>query len=597
MDPTKINNKMERRINSNQMSSIPKNFNNAYLRNKYIINSETQLDGRNSENHNTKNPNENFSNINEETVPSGLHFRKIQPECRNSVNINLMTKNIEKNPNENFSNINEETVPSGLHFRKIQPECRNSVNINLMTKNIEKNPNENFSNINEETVPSGFHIIKKQLGDRNSANINDNNSEYLETISNQNMINYKQVNNRLPNINTQQCIEETVQHNFQNKKNEKYQKTVLQLNMNFKVKTNQNDFHSCPKPNIPNQININKYEIDNHPIIKHDTYNNQPNLQMAKIPNLRNNVSKNTFNLTHEVKNDKKFNTEIISNLTNKNENINNLSANLFREFIKTDFKGILDCDSVDEVNLKKVKIKENSDFYIFIGDNNDQNALYFQHFYTLFIFRKTSGIKNVFITRIENKNKRIVNLNEFQFSIYIKKINQSFEQFNIDFEKKLDLNDIIKSISYIKKTPPQDLFSFSRLICIYYRLIIIAYLFETPIKDIKNEYGITDIKEFINYLLDLSIESKYEDKIIIILDSIFKISESRYKQDFSKKFLNEKNEKVNFGLFRFEESNNQRSYYSIIPKQKLNDHIYIDPNLKIDNIIQMLEENLNNNK
>ena len=140
-------------------------------------------------------------------------------------------------------------------------------------------------------------------------------------------------------------------------------------------------------------------------------------------------------------------------------------------------------------------------------------------------------------------------------------------------------------------------MFSFSRLICIYYRLIIIAYLFETPIKDIKNEYGVTDIKEFINYLLDLSIESKYEDKIIIILDSIFKISESRYKQDFSKKFLNEKNEKVNFGLFRFEESNNQRSYYSIIPKQKLNDHIYIDPNLKIDNIIQMLEENLNNNK
>ena len=447
-----------------------------------------------------------------------------------------------------------------MNYHQIIPNNRK----NFKFDKYYNNKNEKYPNfMNKEIVP----------------NIN-NNSIYLP--NNQNMVQMP-----FPNFIHNNKVNKILKNNYKRSNfNQTLPEEITKLNL-----SNINNIFK--KTNIDKEENLQLYKknsqqefLENINILKESSQDRNFPDKFLIIPNRNKDLRNYYLN-----KNVDKKNRNIIKDLNKESTIINpkfiqkNFTSEKFNERIKyCEFKGIFDCDSVEEISIIDCsKLSRNSNASIIIAENNDINSLLFQFFYLLFFSRKYKKIPSLFPIEITSLNGNILSLRNCEFSSYSSKIIKSLDYINLKFSNQLEtLNQEIKSLVKIKKTPPQDVFSFSRLVCIYYRYLIIAFLFNQNIDTIKMEFKIENIDKLIEYLFDLSKNYENCEEIITLLCRILNIPNIKYTNNFNKDFIKEIGI-IDYGIIEIIEEN-RKSLYGIISK-KLYKQYNLDINTKNHNL------------
>lgn len=383
--------------------------------------------------------------------------------------------------------------------------------------------------------------------------------------------NYNIMEQLKPNI-----INQSFRQNFPLFNQERYNDYSAYNNIN--VKTNSNKINTT--------ISINNKQMTNNNI--KNTCLNKASDMVQIINKANQNVYKNNprFQYINEINFKNYVKPNINDDTTKINEKIHNQKSKICKKFIKEfnhsekDFTEIFDCDSVEEVYLMSSKnIIPNQNYYFILGENSDKNALYFQFFYAFFF---SKNLKNDIFSIIEENKSKVESL-----TYYHSKIMDSIQQFKIELnvlktKEKLDI------LNKIKKTPPTEVFSLSRLICICFRILIIIKLSDKYEDEVKSNYKINNIEEFRNSLYDLSKDLSLNADLFKILLEVFDFNQNHIilidKNDMVK--LKETNDN-GFKILHFDENNQKKSYYCAI-------HINnIDESFKEDNPKDIISTNI----
>jgi hypothetical protein len=195
----------------------------------------------------------------------------------------------------------------------------------------------------------------------------------------------------------------------------------------------------------------------------------------------------------------------------NINEGINeeemSIASNRIDDFLKKnlDFFNVFDCDTSATLYLiyhSEMFPQSSTNNYLIIGDNDHNNSIFFQFFIA-------SILSKLFITSnfklfddhiiIDGINKLKIDAN---FSQYQSEFLNVLECLNNIFSCKFSsVNNLLSLVNKYKTSPPQRVLSFSRFICIYYRLVIINYLRKNSIR--YNNFSFRDENDFKSKILD----------------------------------------------------------------------------------------------
>jgi hypothetical protein len=376
------------------------------------------------------------------------------------------------------------------------------------------------------------------------------------------------------------------------------------INNKFALANQQIDIQPkphCSKYTQPNPIKVYKPE-ENSKYSQKNGVNHNPqiriNLCNQKHNNNKINVNPSNINIgittklmnvnnpQNVLKQDNDDKTVLNKNFNQSNILKRKLKNSIKQFFEKNDFSEIFECDSVEPIFIiDSDLITDNSDYYIILAENEDKNALYFQIFYTFIL------TKNL-------KDKIFIDI-KYPSSTYIEKIHSCVQKLKNNIRNDDSIVKLLEKINEIKKTPPQEVFSLSRLICVFFRIAILKYLQEHTEDEIKKEYEVNKIDDFIGYMCNLSSEFPKDEKIMKTICEIYKLGDFSdiFIQDPSEKILQNKNEK-NFKILKFKENDDKRSYYAILPKNQFGKNlVQTIENDMIDHKIKELKNRLNRNK
>jgi len=181
--------------------------------------------------------------------------------------------------------------------------------------------------------------------------------------------------------------------------------------------------------------------------------------------------------------------------------------SNRIDDFLKkkVDFFNVFDCDTATTLNLinfSEMFPESSSSSFLLIGDNDNNNSIFFQFFIASILnkFYISSNFK-LFDDHIiiDGINKLKI---DAEFSKYQSEFLNVLDSFNNIFSCKFtSVNNLLSHVNKYKTSPPQRILSFSRFICIYYRLVIINYLRKNSIRN--NTFSFRDESEFKNKFLD----------------------------------------------------------------------------------------------
>ncbi len=423
------------------------------------------------------------------------------------------------------------------------------------SKNMDNNvpgPSLNRPNINQSQSFNNF-----QRNEQNIHQVSNNNIR----IKNMNM-NMPRPNLNHPNINQSQSFNH-LQRNEQNihqvsNNNIRLANKAMNIRQNYVCNTNtinkpedtNNNYTKSIRPNLQKGMN---FDNQNHVNISNVNNSNYNNKIRAKLNCLQNNKN---------IGNNEEINTKLNPKFDQRFKIHRKFDVVIEKFFDKNDFSEIFECDSVEPIFLLDSNlILDNSNYYITIAENEDKNALYFQIFY---IFLLTKNLqKNLFIDV------------SYPSSTYIEKIHSCIQQLKRNISNIDNIVKVLEKINEIKKTPPQEVFSLSRLICVFFRIAIIKHLKDKSELEIIKEYDVHKIDKFIEYMCNLSKDFPNDEKILKTICEIYNLG------DLSDMLITDPGVKIlqnNFDnrikILKFNEIDDKRCYYALFPKNQFDQKI-----------------------
>ena len=210
------------------------------------------------------------------------------------------------------------------------------------------------------------------------------------------------------------------------------------------------------------------------------------------------------------------------------------INSNQIERFLskEADFFNLFDCDVASTLHisyLKEIFPKTSTNDYLLLGDNHHNNSILIQYFIASVInkFKESSSLQ-LFEDHIKLDNNK-VSL-EADFSQYKSELFKYLKVFNSNFNYNFtSVSDLLRKINSLKKTPPQQLLSFTRFIYIYYRIVLINYIKYTS-HTYNNILYFKDEFDFKNKVLDCT-SSFLLDKAEIIIHILNKALNTNFDE------------------------------------------------------------------